>query len=141
MTTFTLVRSALGPGWTPGVLSCPRADGSFLTLATLELPWRGNQRGVSCIPAGTYPVQYGWSDRWNCLMPHVLDVPGRDAIEIHIGNGPGDTDGCIIVGMAATALGVGPSRPAFERFNAWLGRASRDHVLLRIDNPPVGQVA
>ena len=48
-------------------------------FVTLELPWKGNQRRVSCIPEGRYWVgrvnspRFGWTYE-------VKDVPGRDAI-------------------------------------------------------------
>jgi hypothetical protein len=140
MMTMTLTRSALGPDWTPGELSCPRDDGSELVLATLELPWRSNAPRVSCIPAGTYPVQYAWSDRWNMLVPLVLDVPHRDMIEFHVGNFARDTEGCILVGTAASVNGIAGSRSAFARFNAWFGRACREHVQVTITDPPVRPV-
>lgn len=137
MKTISLVRSSLGPAWTAGVMTCPSVNENIadLVFATLELPWKGNQKGVSCVPAGTYPVQYAWSDRWNRLMPHVLDVPFRDLIELHIGNFPRDTDGCVLVGSVATDIGIGSSTAAFVRFDAWLGRASVDHVQIVIEDP------
>ena len=62
---------------------------------TLELPWKDNQRNVSCIPAGVYNCQWKRDD--NRVM--VLDVPERDGIQIHIGNRTSDIQGCILPGM------------------------------------------
>ena len=53
---------------------------------------------VNCIPAGTYDVRVSWSPRFKCLLPEVLNVPGRTGIRIHSGNYPKDTSGCILVG-------------------------------------------
>ena len=72
-------------------------------LLTLELPWNGNQRKVSCIPEGKYEVHKIWSPKFGkCYQ--VIDVPERDAILFHSGNyadlsGKSDTEGCILVGM------------------------------------------
>lgn len=66
---------------------------------TLELPWRDNERNVSCIPEGEYLVkkmhptskrkyQYFW----------VQDVPGRDSILFHPGNYTHQIRGCILPG-------------------------------------------
>jgi pantothenate kinase len=77
---------------------------------TIELPWRGNQASVSCIPEGRYVLkkrqssvvertskgkyQAGWE---------VANVEGRTYIMIHIGNKPSDFQGCIGIGQG---LGV-----------------------------------
>ena len=66
----------------------------------LELPWRDNQPDISRIPAGTYGVQLLPSKKFNRIMPHLIDVPNRSEIEIHWGNAPQDTDGCILVGSS-----------------------------------------
>jgi hypothetical protein len=66
---------------------------------TLELGWRENKQGVSSIPAGTYGalLRYDHSDHWRM---ELTNVPGRSHIQIHIGNTPSDTQGCILVGMS-----------------------------------------
>lgn len=77
-----------------------------LQILTLELPWNGNQRRVSCIPEGRYEVHKIYSPKFgNCF--HLQDVPDRDGILIHKGNYasllsdyPNDTSGCILPGMA-----------------------------------------
>lgn len=76
---------------------------------TLEPPWRDNERRVSCIPAGTYPLRIrtegGWNEKyrkkyaWHRGMIEVGDVPGRDFILFHAGNTHHDTDGCILPGI------------------------------------------
>jgi hypothetical protein len=66
--------------------------------ATLELPWRDNQQGISCIPEGDYQVVVDWSASKQKRLPHVLNVPGRDGIRIHTGNYPHEIQGCILVG-------------------------------------------
>ena len=69
---------------------------------TLENPWVDNQRNVSCIPEGIYPVRLrlpresGTRDYIHLL---VKDVKDRDYILIHIGNTAKDTSGCILVGI------------------------------------------
>tara|TARA_Y100000593_G_C4323318_1_gene345195 strand:- start:9667 stop:10098 length:432 start_codon:yes stop_codon:yes gene_type:complete len=64
---------------------------------TLELPWLGNQRRVSCIPEGEYCVIKRVSQKYGEHF-HVLDVPDRDYILIHFGNYNRDTLGCILPG-------------------------------------------
>ena len=87
-------------------------QGTFgnLTIApevwcTGELPWRNNEKGKSCIPAGKYFVRpYHDEKHGDCLR--FDDVQSREGILIHAGNTCGDidkglisdTEGCILVG-------------------------------------------
>lgn len=70
----------------------------FLTFATLELPWKNNQRSVSCIPQGNYICK-------NIIRPsgkwalHLQDVPKRSEVLIHSGNYTTDIRGCILIGL------------------------------------------
>lgn len=83
---------------------------------TLELPWKNNQHSVSCIPVGTYEVQLLPSAKFHgALVPHVLNVPNRDSILIHIGNFPRDTEGCLLVGLYKGRDLVGDSGKAIAQ--------------------------
>ena len=71
---------------------------------TLELPYKDNQRSVSCIPAGQYKVRLRTekeSGSRNYLHLLVQDVPNRDFILFHRGNSAKDTSGCILVGLGS----------------------------------------
>lgn len=65
---------------------------------TLEPPFRSDDVKPRAIPCGTYQVKILLSEKHNRFLPHVMDVPGFEAIEIHIGNWPKDTLGCLLVG-------------------------------------------
>jgi hypothetical protein len=79
---------------------------------TLELPWRDNQRSISCIPAGTYEVKIRVSPRYGEIY-WVTEVENRTYILIHSGNYAGDTkkgykthvNGCILLGKKMGFLG------------------------------------
>lgn len=58
-------------------------------LRSLELPWRGNQRGLSCIPEGIYRCVMVRSPRMGRVYG-VCDVPGRSNVLIHSANLAGD---------------------------------------------------
>jgi len=86
---------------------------------TLELPWRDNERSLSCIPVGVYDcVKYDGS-RFRDVF-YVRDVPGRSGILIHAGNSLDDTSGCILVGQIFTPTGLLNSRLAMASLNAIL---------------------
>ncbi len=79
---------------------------------TLELPWRDNQRNISCIPIGSYPTDIRISPRFGQVY-WVQEVPDRTFILIHSGNWAGDikagykshVNGCILLGKARGMLG------------------------------------
>ena len=69
---------------------------------TLENPWQDNQRNISCIPEGVYPVRLRTareSATRDYLHLLVQEVPNRDWILFHRGNTAKDTRGCILVGL------------------------------------------
>lgn len=66
---------------------------------TLELPWRNNEKQVSCIPVGEYKVIKRNSQKYGKHFL-ILNVPSRQMILIHFGNFTYDTQGCIIVGQS-----------------------------------------
>lgn len=91
---------------------------------TLELPWRDNQKGISCIPAGEYKLSPYPSSRFGEVYI-VNDVPNRTGILIHTGNTASDIQGCILVGDSYGKLNgkkaVLNSRQAFNLLKETLG--------------------
>ena len=68
------------------------------TYYTLELPWKNNERRVSCIPVGIYKLKKRVSPKFGkCFW--LQDVPNRDWILIHPANYTRQLLGCIAVGM------------------------------------------
>lgn len=64
---------------------------------SLEPPWRENQRGVSCIPVGTYLCRRVSSPKFGNTF-EITGVPGRSHILFHKGNIDDHTEGCVLVG-------------------------------------------
>lgn len=68
----------------------------------------------TAIPYGRYRVVIDWSNRFQRMMPHVLDVPMFSGIRIHAGNTDEDTEGCILVGRERGEECIRLSRMAFN---------------------------
>lgn len=100
----SLVRGRSTDLGTPGILSLE----SGWECYTLELPWRNNERGHSCIVADEYHMTVKVSPRLQREVYYFTDSAkhGRFDVEIHNGNFAGDerkhfksqVHGCILVG-------------------------------------------
>jgi len=64
---------------------------------TLELAWKNNRVGKSCIPVGEYRVKKRKSQKYGNHF-HILNVEDRSYILIHNLNYNSQTRGCIGVG-------------------------------------------
>ncbi len=89
----------------------PSSDGCTLgrmTIAgvhenfTLEDVVRSGPKvpGETAIPAGRYRVILTFSQRFQRVLPLLLDVPDFTGIRIHAGNRSSETDGCLLVGQS-----------------------------------------
>lgn len=119
-----LFRTVTHDQGTEGILA---TNGFF--CKTLELPWRNNQRSISCIPSGEYYVKIRQSPKYGSVY-WVTDVPNRSWILIHAGNVAGDVskgfrthvNGCILLGKKHGFLydqrAVLTSRPTVRGFRS-----------------------
>jgi hypothetical protein len=101
---------------------------------TIELPWKENQKGISCIPEGRYELQKRYSPRfkWHLL---VKGVKGRSVILIHPANdAQKELKGCIAPVCTLTGEGKGfLSRNALTRLLAVVYAAlQKEQVFLTI---------
>lgn len=104
MQTVTLNRFEKTDQGTVGAMAIPALGFSCFAI---ELPWRDNKKGLSCIPTGEYSVRIRQSPRYGTIF-HVTGVDGRSYILIHGGNYAGDIEkgfkthskGCILLGKS-----------------------------------------
>ena len=103
MTTLTLMRTkAINGCCIFGTLTV----GTY-TCVTLENPEK-------VIPSGTYQITLYDSPHAGHKVPLLIDVPGRAEIEIHCGNVPEDSKGCILLGLTHDDNQLYDSRRAFQ---------------------------
>jgi Family of unknown function (DUF5675) len=108
--------------------------GATFTCKTLELPWKNNQRNVSCIPAGWYTVDWSFSASRMKYTYRIKNVTGRSGILIHVGNFAAgkkvDIEGCILVGNAFkdlnndSILDIANSTVTLKALEGFLGKKS-----------------
>lgn len=105
---------------TPGQLILPWINNQS-AIYTLELPWRGNEQDVSCIPPGVYTCAPYSSprhpDTWE-----VKDVPDRTAIHFDVANYANDiyqngqlAHKCELLGCIALGFGLVLDTPMLIR--------------------------
>lgn len=112
---------------------------------TLELPWRENKVGMSCIPTGRYEIAIKRSPRFGRAY-RLYSVPGRSEILIHSGNWAGDValgyrshvQGCILLGNRRGRLdgqtAVLVSKPAVTAFMERLEYKPSEIVITELEN-------
>lgn len=96
--------------------------------------------GKTAIPyCGKKKVVFDFSQRFQKIMPHILDVKGFEGIRIHNGSFIGDTDGCILVGhywhklMPENNYMVSKSRDCFKELSDYLFKVSQtEEIFLEI---------
>jgi hypothetical protein len=110
-------------GCTIGELTC--LEEPLLRLYTLEPPHRTPPLKPRSIPAGTYDVTLYKSPHLGYKVPLLHDVDDFSDVEIHIGNFPRDTKGCILVGLKREGNSIGYSKSAFDLLMATLKDAER----------------
>ena len=94
---LTLNRLKFNPKATIGAMLID--DEPFcITLEDRARPEGIKIQDETAIPAGTYKVIVNLSQRFQKMMPRLLDVPMFTGILIHSGNTDVDTKGCIVVG-------------------------------------------
>lgn len=91
--------------------------GNEFQCAVLEDPVREVKiPGETAIPYGTYEIVLSYSDKFNLLLPLMLNVPNYSGVRIHSGNIPQHTEGCPLTGTYDPNVPdfVSESRKAFS---------------------------
>jgi len=67
----------------------------------------------TAIPTGRYEIVVSFSDKFQKMLPLLLDVPAFAGIRIHPGNTDANTEGCLFPGKTKSPDMIGSSRVAF----------------------------
>lgn len=93
-------------------------DNDHHIACTLEHAYPVDDTGLfePKIQAGDYVCKRRFSPHFGYDVFELIDVPGHDFIEIHVGNIQADSSGCILLGQERIANGLIGSRMAFSAF-------------------------
>ncbi len=87
----------------------------------------------TAIPTGRYEIAVSFSDRFQKMLPLLLDVPAFIGIRIHAGNTDADTEGCLLPGKTKSADMVASSRVAFTAlFDKIKAAMQREKVFINV---------
>lgn len=91
--------------------------------------------GVTAIPIGRYEVVISYSNRFQRLLPLLVNVLNYTGVRIHSGNTDKDTEGCILVGSDKGENIILQSRFAMTQFMSKLiSSMSQGKVFINISN-------
>ena len=131
---LTLRREIFAPRYTEGKLYC---NGKYIA-DTLEDTFRDLTKqkkvyGETAIPPGVYQVKVTMSNRFKKLMPILIDVPNFEGVRIHAGNKPEDTEGCILIGVKASAGLLTRSREKTQAVYDLIQNALNNREMVQIE--------
>lgn len=112
--TVTLTRDYIGVDGAFGILS----KDNIQIACTAEHAFTDSSSNIyTKIPNGTFTCVRRLSPHFGYDVFELVNVPGHDFIEIHIGNDPQvDSDGCVLLGQSRIGNMVTLSRMTFEKF-------------------------
>ncbi len=106
-----------------------------LICKTIELPWRENQKMISCIPEGKYLLKKRYSAKFKWHI-EIVNVSNRNSILFHPANNAlKELNGCIAPVTKISGAGLGlMSRKAFTKLRTIVYKAldEKQRVLIII---------
>ena len=111
----------------------PSGDSEYVGCS-LERGWKDNQKRVSCVPEGTYPLKLEHSNRFKKDLWELYDVPNRSECKFHAANYWRQLNGCIALGNKHIDIDgdgdtdVTSSRTTMKKFHQMMAGQSQSEV-------------
>lgn len=106
---------------------------------SLERGWRNNDKGISCIPSGTYEVVLEYSPRFKKNLWEIKGVPNRSECKFHASNFWHQLNGCVALGLRRKDINgdgypdVTASKQAMAQFNQSLKGFTKAILIIKTD--------
>ncbi len=132
---FTLIRTAYtGFGTTGQIVN----QIGLPICSSLELPWKENEKNVSCVPIGVYEIKLDTRHKGQLseiLVWELVDVAGnRTQCQFHIANWCSELLGCIAPVSSLTMLNGSlfgaSSKDAFTKLMRSMGNKKTGRILI-----------
>lgn len=129
-------KTTIGDLFVDGAFECNTledVDRDLIISDDLKDIARKKIHGETAIPYGRYEVIISFSNRFKCLMPLLVNVPGFAGVRIHSGNTSEHTEGCLLVGTKENADFISHSKDAYSKlFDKIRNAAATEKVFIDI---------
>jgi len=131
---LTLQRQSLKNDRTLGELL---VDGQHFAWTLEDAIRKRKVPNETAIPDGVFECVVNYSNRFGRMLPMLLNVPNFTAVRFHGGNGPDDTEGCILVGAEHDAERIWNCSAVVTRLTNMIRSATMTgKVFVEVLNPP-----
>ena len=117
---LVLVRYKQDTKITRGVLQVVDKETCIAKYHSLELGWNANRNEISCIPDGTYKLNFEYSPSFERNLWELKGVPNRSETKIHPANLTAQLKGCIAIGNEVSNVGILDSKRAVDDLHTHL---------------------
>jgi Family of unknown function (DUF5675) len=114
----------------------PISDLGTKICNVLELPYRNNLNDISAVPIGDYEgfVRVDGSRGWRI---ELKGTKPRENIQMHIGNQPNDSTGCLLPGTGESSdakCNISDSATGMAKIKSIVGESTNAKVVLRVQS-------
>ena len=108
----------------------------IFSSVSLERGWRGNQKNISCVPLGRYPLLLEYSHRFKMDLWELKNVPNRLECKFHSSNFWFQLNGCIALGRSLYDINkdgyndVTSSKSTLKAFHKALRGETRAEIII-----------
>lgn len=137
LTRTTFGDSTIGRLFVNGVFQCWTLEDKVREILGRPVAeWKVQNQ--TAIPVGEYEVKLTFSNRFQKVLPLLLDVPGFTGVRFHSGNTKEHTDGCPLVGLGTFRDTLTQSRAAMTQFQSKLELAIKagERVTVKVEGLP-----
>ena len=104
---------------------------------SLERGWQDNQKRISCVSEGIYPLVFEYSNRFNRMLWELKNVPNRAECKFHPANYWRQLNGCIALGTKHLDIDgdgdpdITSSRKTILKFHKAMGKINQARIIIK----------
>ena len=90
--------------------------------------------GKTAIPTGVYEIVFSFSQKFQKMLPLLLNVPGYLGIRMHSGTTAEDTEGCVLPGVQKGEIIVESRNTCKKLFAILTAALKKEKIYLFVTN-------